>query len=43
MDMLAEDTGDYSKEQSEFVREFPYRELVGATLYLAMHTRPDVA
>ena len=41
--VLAEDTGNYSKEQSKFVREFPYRELVGATLYLAMHTRPDIA
>ena len=43
MDMLAEDTGNYSREQSDFVKKFPYRELVGATLYLAMHTRPDVA
>ena len=43
MDMFAEDTRDYSPEQSEFVRAFPDRELVGAMLYLAMHTRQDVA
>ena len=42
-DMLVEDKGDYSPEQSDLVQTFPYRELVGATLYLAMHTRPDVA
>ena len=41
--MLAEDTRNYSMEQSEFVRVFLYRELVGATLYLAVHTRLDVA
>ena len=28
MDMLAEDVGNYSNEQSGFVKEFPYRELV---------------
>ena len=42
--MLAEDTGDYSPEQSDLVLTFfyIYRELVGATPYTALHTRPDV-
>ena len=42
-DMLAEDTGNYSPEQSNFVRTVPYCELEGATPYLAVHTRPGVA
>lgn len=41
-DKLGEDTRDYSPEQSEFVRTYPYSELVGATLHLVLHTGPDV-
>jgi hypothetical protein len=40
---LAEEQTDLNPEEQEFLDNFPYRTLVGATLHLAMNTRPDIS
>ena len=32
-----------SKDQQAYVAEFPYQNIVGAMLYLALNTRPDIS
>eukprot|EP00602_Paraphysomonas_sp_CaronLab_P001187 CAMPEP_0185020694 /NCGR_PEP_ID=MMETSP1103-20130426/3325_1 /TAXON_ID=36769 /ORGANISM="Paraphysomonas bandaiensis, Strain Caron Lab Isolate" /LENGTH=1580 /DNA_ID=CAMNT_0027551749 /DNA_START=34 /DNA_END=4776 /DNA_ORIENTATION=- len=34
---------ELTSEQEEWVSKFPYRSIIGAILYLALHTRPDLA
>eukprot|EP00602_Paraphysomonas_sp_CaronLab_P004809 CAMPEP_0185023452 /NCGR_PEP_ID=MMETSP1103-20130426/6129_1 /TAXON_ID=36769 /ORGANISM="Paraphysomonas bandaiensis, Strain Caron Lab Isolate" /LENGTH=1343 /DNA_ID=CAMNT_0027556055 /DNA_START=49 /DNA_END=4080 /DNA_ORIENTATION=+ len=41
-DLLAEER-ELTEEQKQWVDSFPYRQIIGAVLYLAMHTRPDLA
>ena len=34
---------ELTSEQEDWVSKFPYRSIIGAILYLALHTRPDLA
>ena len=42
-DMKLTRTEDMTETQEEFVSKFPYQEVLGSLLYLAVHTRPDIA
>jgi hypothetical protein len=42
-DRLRKVDDDLSPEQQEYLDNFPYRNLLGALLYLSMNTRPDIS
>jgi hypothetical protein len=42
-DQLAPDTTPLTEDQRKYITNFPYRSVIGALLYLALHTRPDIS